>query len=357
MVGAPYGRFLLVVVLGVFLLGFAGTADAQFEVQVADLGECPLENGGAIQECRIGYRTAGQLNGDRSNAILFPSWYGGTSGSLESYLGPDGYADTTQYFVIAVDAFGSGESSRAATSTVQPGADFPRYTIGDMVRSQRRLLDEVFDLERLHAVVGISMGGMQVFEWVTTYPDMVDKGVSIVGTPWMSAWDLMLWTHVIRILDRCLEENCTDAGSRFGLVMDLFTRTPQHYQRETTPEEFEESLQESDEEGRPFEIHDRLGQTWAMRTHDVTDDFGGSREEAARAVRAELLVAIATFDHLVAPGGSREFARLVDGEIYETASYCGHVSFNCKQDEISAVVNDFLARPVRERAPGVGGGN
>lgn len=338
------------------LFASAGTAAAQFDVQVAEFGQCELESGDVIQDCTIGYRTAGRLNAERSNAVLFPSWYGGTSGSLESYLGPGGYADSTRYFVIAVDAFGSGESSAPGNSTAQRGAAFPRYTIGDMVASQRRLLDEVFDLDHLHAVVGISMGGMQVFEWITTHPEMVDKGVSIVGTPWMSAWDLMLWTHVIRMLEQCLQINCDDASSRFGLIMDLFTRTPQHQQREMTPEEFEASLLEEGS-GRPFAIHNRLSQTWAMRMHDITADFGGSKEEAARVVQAELLVAIATYDHLVAPDASREFAALVDGEIYETASNCGHVSFNCMQSEIAAVVSDFLARPVREREPAVGGGN
>jgi homoserine O-acetyltransferase len=331
----------------------AGTAAAQFEAQVADFGTCELESGEVIQDCTIGYRTAGTLSADGSNAVLFPSWYGGSSGSLESYIGPGGYADSTRYFVIAVDAFGSGGSSAPSTSTSQPGAAFPRYTIGDMVASQRRLLDEVFELEHLHAVVGISMGGMQVFEWLTTYPDMVDKGVSIVGTPWMSAWDLMLWTHVIRTMEQCIETECDDMSSRFGLIADLLTRTPQYQQREVTPEEFEASLQEEGS-GRPFSIYDRLGQTWAMRMHDVRTDFGGSAEEAARTIQAELLVAIATYDHWVAPDAARDFAALVDGELYETSSYCGHQSFGCMQEAISVVVSDFLARPVRERQPVVG---
>lgn len=336
-----------VMLLTLFLLAI-GSARAQFDVEVAHLGVCELERGEVIRDCRVGYRTAGQLNEDSSNVVLFPSWYGGTSGSLEGYVGPGGYADSTRYFVIAVDAFGAGASSSPSNSTAQSGTAFPRYTIGDMVHAQRRLLDEVFALERLHAVVGISMGGMQVFEWITTYPERVDKAVSIVGTPWMSSWDLMLWTHTIRLLERCRAAECTDASARFGLLLNLFTRTPQYHERETTREAFDEMLAEIDDVDPSFEIDDRLSQTWAMRTHDVRDAFDGSMDGAASAVQAELLVVVATYDHLVAPDASREFARLVDGEIFETTNHCGHVSFNCERDRIAQVVDSFLARPVRD---------
>ncbi len=339
---APWTCLLLLL-----LVALPVEATAQFDLEVAELGDCPLESGEVIRDCRVGYRTAGELNVDRSNAILFPSWYGGTSASLESFLGAGGYADSTEYFVIAVDAFGSGASSSPSNSTAQPGAAFPRYTIRDMVRAQRRVLQDVFGLDRLHALIGISMGGMQVFEWMTTYPDAAAKAVSIVGTPQMSSWDLMLWTHVIRVLERCRSEGCADASSRFGLVINLFTRTPQYHERETPPGEFDAMLREIDEADPSFEVDDRLSQTWTMRLHDVSEPFGGSMVEAARLVRAELLVVIATYDHLVAPDASRTFARLVDGEIYETASDCGHVSFNCRRSQISSVINDFLARPVR----------
>jgi len=72
------------------------------QVQFAELGDYTLENVQTLRDCKLGYRTFSQLNADRSNAILFPTWYGGTSENLLSYIGPDQMLDSTQYFVIIV---------------------------------------------------------------------------------------------------------------------------------------------------------------------------------------------------------------------------------------------------------------
>ncbi len=126
-----------------FLFTFA--CDAQTSMskfdrqQWVEIGEFKLESNRSILSCRIGYRTYGQLNAEKSNAILFLTWFGGTAQSVEG-TSPWGAIDTTNYQVIIVDALGDGVSSSPSNSKKQSGTDFPLFTIRDMVNSQHELL-------------------------------------------------------------------------------------------------------------------------------------------------------------------------------------------------------------------------
>ena len=73
--------------------------------------------------------------------------------------------DTGKYFVILVDSIGNGATSSPSNSKTQPLMKFPEFSIHDMVESERRLATEVLHLSHLHAVIGMSMGGMQAFAW------------------------------------------------------------------------------------------------------------------------------------------------------------------------------------------------
>ena len=157
----------------------SGPAVGQPALQRADLGRCALENGATIADCVIAYRTAGTLNAARSNAILVPTWFSGTSADLTGQLGPDGIVDTSRYFVVLVDALGNGVSASPSTSPTQPDSAFPVFSVRDMVDTQHRLLTETLNLDSLHAVMGLSMGGMQTFAWLTRYPGFMDKAVPL----------------------------------------------------------------------------------------------------------------------------------------------------------------------------------
>src|SRR5687767_14970226 len=92
------------------------------EPRIASLGDFPLEAGGTIRHCRIGYRTAGTLNADRSNAVVVLTWFAGHSGGLVPSIGERKLFDSSRWFVITIDALGDGISSSPSNSTTQPGA-------------------------------------------------------------------------------------------------------------------------------------------------------------------------------------------------------------------------------------------
>ena len=112
------------------------------DLQVVELGECALESGEVLAPCDLGYRTYGELNAARDNAILISTWFGGNSAAWTGILG-SGLIDLEGFYTIVVDAFGNGVSTSPTTSPTQGGEAFPLVSIGDMVHSQYRLVTDV----------------------------------------------------------------------------------------------------------------------------------------------------------------------------------------------------------------------
>ena len=157
-----------------------------------------LESGRTLGPITLAYETYGQLNADKSNAILVMHAFSGNahvagfhegdkdSGWWDFMIGPGKALDTEQYFVICINVIGGCKGS-TGPSTVDPktgkpyGIDFPIVTIGDMVRTQKVLIDHL-GIKRLHAVIGGSMGGMLALQWVASFPGTVECVIPIATT-------------------------------------------------------------------------------------------------------------------------------------------------------------------------------
>ncbi|HET7002149.1 MAG TPA: alpha/beta fold hydrolase [Puia sp.] len=151
-------------------IGYAQAGNpAVAHLQYALIGDFKLENGRSIDQCTIAYQTFGKLNREKNNVVLFPTWFTGTSMNLLPFV-PGKMIDTNRFFLILVDALGDGLSSSPSNSQTQPGIKFPAFSIRDMVESQHVFLTAHLHIDHLYAVSGVSMGGMQSFQWAVSYP-------------------------------------------------------------------------------------------------------------------------------------------------------------------------------------------
>lgn len=157
--------------------------------------EMALESGERLGPIRVAYETYGTLNEERSNAILVLHALSGDAhaagfhegetkpGWWDDMIGPGKAFDTERYFVICSNVLG-GCRGTTGPSSINPktgkpyGLDFPVISISDMVTVQRHLVDHL-GIERLLAVAGGSMGGMQALEWLVSYPDRIESAIVI----------------------------------------------------------------------------------------------------------------------------------------------------------------------------------
>ena len=329
----------------------AGALAAQEgELRFGSLGDFRLESGEAIRDCRIGYRTYGRLDASQSNAVLFPTWFTGTSQQLAGNIGSGKIVDSGRYYVIAVDAIGDGVSSSPSNSTAQPRLKFPKFSIRDMVESQYRLVTEVLRLKHLHAVLGISMGGMQTFQWIVAHPDFVDRAVPIVGSPKLTPYDLLLWEAELHAIEADASWKGGDYTARpvaaMRIVSDIHNlalSTPAHYVDENRGKDFAGVLAAAEKatlEG--MDTNDWYRQLQAMIGLDIFRQFGGVMAWAAGAVKAKVTVVTASKDHMVNPLPALEFARQLHAPTLELDGDCGHLSPGCELPKVSAAVAKAL---------------
>jgi len=161
-------------------------------------GDLNLESGKILKDVTIAYETYGKLNKEKNNAILVchalsgdahaAGWHEGDRkpGWWEIFIGPGKALDSEKYFIISSNILG-GCSGSTGPSSINPttgktyNLDFPILTIKDMVKAQKKLIQN-FNISQLLAVVGGSMGGMQVLQWMVSYPQLVKKAVVIATT-------------------------------------------------------------------------------------------------------------------------------------------------------------------------------
>src|SRR3984885_10739760 len=220
--------------------GAAGQAGSvgTVETQYLDLPEpVPLDCGQDLYPVRVAYETYGALSPRRDNVILVCHALSGdahaagfakapteastrdgfaaedrdgvtgkTLGWWDGMIGPGKAFDTDRFFVISTNLLGgcrgtTGPSTSDPATGTPYGPDFPVITVADMVRTERAFLDEL-GIERLAAVAGGSLGGMQAFEWAIMFPDQVDAVVAIASThalhPQGIAWNAIAREAIMR---------------------------------------------------------------------------------------------------------------------------------------------------------------
>lgn len=168
------------------------------ETKTVRFDSIATDGGVLIAPVDVAYETYGTLNARKTNAVLIEHAFtgdahaagvsadGGKPGWWDNMIGPGKAFDTNQYFVICANVLGGCKGTTGPSSinpeTGKPYAmSFPMITIGDMVRLQKKLVNHL-GIERLLAVAGGSMGGMQVLEWAVRYPDCVACAFPIATT-------------------------------------------------------------------------------------------------------------------------------------------------------------------------------
>ncbi len=153
------------------------------DYEIYDLGDVRLQRGATIRNCKLAYKTFGQLNAEKNNVIVYPTWYSGQHYDNEWLIGRGRALDPDKYFIIIPNMFGNGLSS-SPSNTPEPynAARFPLVTAFDNVVQQHRLVTERFGVSKIRLVTGWSMGGLQTFHWGALFPDMVERIAPFCGS-------------------------------------------------------------------------------------------------------------------------------------------------------------------------------
>ncbi len=216
--------FFVIVSLNIGL--FATAETLLVEKKKFDVGTYVTEYGETIENVVFGYETFGELNADRSNAILVPHFFSGTShiagkydendkavGYWDNLIGPGKAVDTNKFFVIGVDSLSNINALQKNVYTTGPasinpdtnkpyGMRFPRLTAVDLVRVQKSLLDSL-GVKKLYVSMGASGGAVQSMQWSATYPDSVGRVIAIVPPglkiPEFESAMMELWLDPIKL--------------------------------------------------------------------------------------------------------------------------------------------------------------
>jgi homoserine O-acetyltransferase len=156
------------------------------EVQIANLGDFKFENGEVVKDFKVSYVTHGKLNEKKDNIILVMHGSWGDHHEFDFLIGPGNALDTDEYFIVAPDRLGNPAlRQNITTGPTNSGLkmDFPRYTIRDSVNAEYRLLKEYLGFDHILAAIGVSMGGMEAYQFGVSYPTYMSGLIPMGATP------------------------------------------------------------------------------------------------------------------------------------------------------------------------------
>lgn len=352
-------------------------------------GGFSLECGRSLPSITIAYETYGELNKGRDNAILIAHALSGDAhvagvhseadrkaGWWDIAVGPGKPYDTDKYFVICSNIIGGCKGSTGPSSTNpetgEPyGLDFPMVTVGDMVRAQRLLVDHL-GIERLLAVAGGSVGGMQALEWAIRFPDRVASVLAIATAVRLSAQAIAfdevgrqaIMTDPAWAGGNYYEHSTPEAGLAIARMIGHITYLSDEQMhakfgrrlqdRETFTYDFETNFQvesylryQGSSFVHRFDANSYLYISKAMDYYDCSASYH-SLIEAFERVQAEFLVISFTSDWLFPTYQSKEIVRALQANgvpttFLEVSSSYGHDSFLLPSEEMHEAVTGFLA--------------
>ncbi len=318
----------------------------QGEQQFAELGDFVLENKECIKDARIGYRIFGNFNEAKSNVVVYLTWYGGHSQVISRLLGTGKMVDSGKYCVVVIDALGNGVSSSPSVQKVSYD-HFPRFSIRDMVHSQHILLTKHLGLSHIHAIIGGSMGGMQVFEWVLSYPDFMNKAIPYVGTPRLTSYDLLLFHTLRQNLEILKKQGASETQlihfmqMCFALCMD----SAEYRVKKTSTKDFPNFFASLEKNASTtMNSDDFLSQLYAIINHDVYSRYDGSMEKAISCIQAKMLVIVSKTDRILYPEEALSFARQLGAEILLLDNELGHLAISYELPRVSKTIDEFLKK-------------
>jgi homoserine O-acetyltransferase len=355
-----------------------------------------LESGETLQPVTIAYETYGELNEDRSNAILILHALSGSGhaagyhdqneekpGWWDNSIGPGKAFDTNRFFVICSNVLGScygssGPKSINPQSGKPYGLNFPLVTIGDMVRAQLQLID-FLGIDQLLCVAGGSMGGMQALEWAAHYPDRLKAAIPLATTARHSPM-LIAFSEVGRqaiYADPAWnngnyydQEQKPDAGLAVARMVGHIT----YLSEEAMHQKFGRRLQDLERYGyefetefavesylkyngnnftRRFDANSYLYVTKALDYFDLSSKTGSLAVAFANSANVKYLVVSFTSDWLYPSYHSKELVSALtaigaDVTYLDIQSTWGHDAFLLEVDTMTKLISSFLERLVYE---------
>ena len=313
------------------------TAEGVFEC-----GDVLLQRGGTLKAAKIVYKTFGTLSAKRDNVILYPTSYSAQHTDIEWLVSPEHALDPSRHFIVIPNMFTNGLS----TSPSNYAGEFPQVTTYDNVTQQRRLLNEVFGVDRVKLVYGWSMGAQQAYHWAALFGEAVERIVVNCGSARTAPHNFVFLEGVRTALQAARTPQ--DGLRAMGRIYAGWALSQTFYRREmwrglgfTSLEDF---LVRSWEAGFVRrEAPDLMAQLWTWQNGDISanDLFRGDLEMALSSIEAKVLLMPSATDLYFQTDDNRaELAHLKHARLVEIPSVWGHRAGNPRDSPKDAAFID-----------------
>ena len=333
------------------------------ELKVFEAGDVVLQSGQTLKGARIVYTTYGTLAADKANVIVYPTSYGAQHTDIEWLIGPGRILDPSRYFIVIPNMFGNGLST--SPSNVAPPFDrgaYPGVTSYDNVLVQRRMMREVFGVERVKMVYGWSMGGQQAYHWAALFPQAVERVCILCSSARTSEHNKVFLEGVrgaltadASFVDGWFQRPPTRGLRAMGRVYAGWAISQSWYRERiyltlgfTSLEEY--LVRAWEDNYLKKDANNLLAQLWTWQHSDIAanDRFRGDFDSALKAITCPALVMPGDHDLYFQVDDNRiEVARMPNARLLPIPSVWGHRAGNPWQnpaDErfVAAAVNEFL---------------